>query len=320
MKERILIIQLRRVGDVIFTLPVIGTLRKHLPDARIDFLVEPPGDQMVRLHPGLNETLVYDKDRPLEWLMKIRRNRYDWVLDFHSNGRTLLLTLASGAPLRAGLDGPFTRRIVYTHRVRTTDSKYLPEQKLDVLRALGIPCEGWDWGLKIPEAEAVWAENLLDKSGVKAGDILVGLAPATRRPIRAWMEDRWAFVAEKLAAGSKKILLLWGPGEKDLAERVRGSIKNAPEGRVILPEETTLLQLAALIKSCSAVLAVDNGPKNMAVALGVPTLTLSGPTNPLSFAPHGDPRHLVVRPEGGDRMENIDAPRVYEGALKILAA
>lgn len=333
MKKKILIIQLRRVGDVIFTLPVIGALKKHLPDAHIDFLVESPGDQMARLHPDLSETLVYDSKHPLEWLLKIRQRKYDWVLDFHSNGRTLLLSLASGAPLRAGFNGPLTRKVVYTNLVQTTDQKYLPEQKLDVLRAIGIPCREWSWGLKIPRAEAEWAENFLKASGVKPGEILVGMAPATRRSIRAWKEDRWAQVAEKLAAESKKVLFLWGPGEKDLMERVRGLI-NAPEGRVILPPETSLLQLAALIQKCCAVLAVDNGPKNMAVALNVPTMTLSGPTNPMSFDPHGDPRHLVVRedslhciscglnlcPYGHECMENIAAPRVFESAEKVLAA
>ena len=72
VNKKILIIQLRRVGDVIFTLPVIGALKKHLPGAQIDFLVERPADQMTRLHPDLSETLVYDSSRPLEWLLKIR--------------------------------------------------------------------------------------------------------------------------------------------------------------------------------------------------------------------------------------------------------
>src|SRR5260221_4200370 len=99
--ERILIIQLRRIGDVVFTLPVIGALRERFPRAQIDFLVEPPSDQLVRRHSGLSETLVYEKDRPAAWLWKIRARRYDWVLDFHSNGRTLWLSFFSGARVRA---------------------------------------------------------------------------------------------------------------------------------------------------------------------------------------------------------------------------
>ncbi len=293
--KRILIIQLRRVGDVVFTLPVIGALRRQFPSAQIDFLVEKPGDQMVRLHPEINNTLVYDSSRPLRWLREIRSKKYDWVLDFHSNGRTLMLSAASGASVRAGFKGPISRQIVYTHSVPTTTDKYLPEQKLDILRALGVPCGGWTWGLRIPKEESLWAEQFLRESGVIPGEILIGLAPATRRPIRAWREERFAEVAEKLISESSKILFLYGPGEIDLIRQVKNGIKNGSTEKVIIPPEISLLKLAALIQKCGAVVAVDNGPKNMAVALDVPTITLSGPTNPLSFDPFEDPRHLVLR-------------------------
>ena len=332
VKKKILIIQLRRVGDVIFTLPVIGALRRHFPDAQIDFLVEKPADQAVRLHPDLNETLIYEAARPWAWLRTIRARQYDWVLDFHANGRTLLLSLASGAPLRAAFAGPLTRRLAYTHRVISSNSKYLPEQKLDILRALGVPCDNWTWGLKIPANERTWAENFLSDSGLKSGEALVGLAPATRRPIRAWKEERFAQVAERLIAESKKILFLWGPGEESLVERIRSMIKTRTPGKIIVPPAVPLLQLAALIERCEVVLAVDNGPKNMAVALNVPTVTLSGPTNPLSFDPHNHPRHAVIRedalaciscglnrcPYGHECMEHITADRAFQGLKAVL--
>src|SRR4051812_3515923 len=110
--KKILLIQLRRVGDVVFTIPMIGALKRQFPDSQIDFLVEKPSDQLVRLHPGLHEALVYGSDRPLHWIREIRRRRYDWVIDFHANGRTLILALFSGAPVKAGFEGPLTRRFV----------------------------------------------------------------------------------------------------------------------------------------------------------------------------------------------------------------
>lgn len=332
--EKILLIQLRRVGDVIFTLPVIGALRRHFPQAKIDFLTEKPSDQMVRLSPGLSECLVYEKDRPVHWIREIRSRKYDWVLDFHSNGRTLFLSLFSGAQVRAGLKGPLSRSLIYSHRVETTDQQYLPEQKLDVLRALGIPCEKWSWNLKIPGDEAAWAENFFAENGIAPSQPVVGLAPATRRPIRAWKEDRFAEVAANLLMASNHVLFLWGPGEKELVERVNGLIKR-PAGskyKILVPPEIPLLKLAALIKKCSAVLGVDNGPKNMAVALGVPSVTLSGPTNPLSFDPHGDPLHPVLRdadlfciscglnqcPYKHECMENISTATASQALRKLL--
>src|SRR4051812_19415278 len=133
----ILILQLRRIGDVLFTLPAAGALRRQFPQARIDFLTEKPSDQLARLNPNLSEVLVYDRERPVHWLKEIRARRYDWVIDFHANGRTLMLSLFSGAPLRAAFRGSATRRFVYNHLAETTDRKYIVEQKMDLLKSLG---------------------------------------------------------------------------------------------------------------------------------------------------------------------------------------
>ena len=161
--KKILVIQLRRVGDVVFTLPVIHVLRKNYPAAQIDFLVEKPADQLVRLNPYLSETLVYDKEEALDWIWKIRKKEYDLVLDFHSNGRTLILTLFSKARVRAGFKGPLTRQFVYNRFVNVNVQKYIVEQKLDLLRALDLPVQDWDWGLKIPEPEIQWAAAFFKK-------------------------------------------------------------------------------------------------------------------------------------------------------------
>jgi ADP-heptose:LPS heptosyltransferase len=332
--KKILIIQLRRVGDVVFTLPVAGVLRKNFPEARIDFLVEPPSDQLVRLNPRISRTLVYEKGRPAWWLKNIREQRYDWVLDFHSNGRTLLLTFFSGAPVRAGFKGPLSRRIAYTHSVPTGERKYIVEQKLEILKALGLDIGKWSWELEIPRKEMDWAENFLKSSGLGgAPGNLVGIAPATRRATRAWVPERFGEAARSLSRSSNPVVFLWGPGEKDLIDAIvkrassDGNLKN-----LVVPPETSLLQLSALVRKCSLVLAVDNGPKNIAVALKVPTLTISGPTHPLSFNPHDDPSHQILRdeelfciacelnrcPYGHECMENIGSESVIRKIRRML--
>lgn len=292
----ILILQLRRVGDVLFTLPAAGVLRRQFPRARIDFLTEKPSDQLARLNPHLNEVLVYDPGRPAFWLKEVRRRRYDWVIDFHANGRTLMLSLLSGAPVRAGFRGPATRRLAYNHLAETDNAKYIVEQKMDLLRSLGVRTDSWSWDLKLPEEETRWAEAFLSGAGVRPGTRIVGIAPASRRETRRWKAERFAEVASGLRKQGAAVMLLWGPGEKDLADAVAS--RSEGPGAAIVPPETSFLQLAALIERCSLVLAVDNGPKNTAVALGVPTVTIHGPTDPLSFNPHGDPAHAVVRDEG----------------------
>lgn len=329
---KILVIQLRRVGDAVLTLPVISILRRSFPSCKIDFLVEKPADQLIALNSDLDETLVYDKTNPISWIKYIRNQKYDWVLDFHSNGRTLILTFFSGAAVRAGFKGPITRRLVYNKQAATTDQKYLVEQKLELLKSLGLEVQGWSWNIKIPNQEIGWADSFLRGAGLNnRSRKLVGIAPATRRATRAWIPERFAELANYLLNQNHDILFLWGPGEKPIVEKIVQKVQNT-NGKVIIPPQTSLIQLSALIQKCSFIVAVDNGPKNIAVALGVPTLTIYGPTNPLSFNPHNDPAHLIVRddklfcigcglnscPYHHECMENIGSKTVIEKIKSLL--
>ncbi|MCR4294147.1 MAG: glycosyltransferase family 9 protein, partial [Elusimicrobia bacterium] len=101
----ILVVQLRRLGDVILTTPALEALKRKYPDARLDFLVEAPGAEAVAGHPAIDQVLIYDANSPwsaLDWAFKIRARRYDWVIDFLANPRTALLTALSGAKVKAG--------------------------------------------------------------------------------------------------------------------------------------------------------------------------------------------------------------------------
>ena len=99
---RILLIQPRAIGDVLCTTPIINYLKKAIPDARIDFLVEPLGKALLETHPGLNEVLIYDKKKAFQEILRVHRRRYDTVLDFMNNPRTAYLTAFSGASWRVG--------------------------------------------------------------------------------------------------------------------------------------------------------------------------------------------------------------------------
>jgi len=327
----ILIVQLRRIGDVLCTMPVIGVLRRSFPKAEIDFLVEEPSDQLVRLDPHLDGTLVYKKEEAWSWIRRVRAGRYDWVLDFHANGRTLVLTALSGAPVRAGFAGPVTRRLAYDRLIPGLPGGYIVEQKMELLKGLGVADRGWKWELPLPEAEKAWTESLLRESGISGSrQRIVGIAPASRRAARRWLPERFSEVMKELKSRGCHVVLLWGPGERDFVESLARAAGPDGAGRTLIPPPATLLQSSALIARCDLVLATDNGPKNIAIALGVPTVTVMGPTNPLSFNPHDDPAHVVLRddalfciacaknecPYGHECMEHVTARRAVD---KILA-
>src|SRR5688572_25520506 len=108
---RVLVVRLRLIGDVVFTTPVIGALRRAWPDAHLAYLIEPAAAPVVRHHPDLDEVILAPRSRgwrrvrdDLQLGLRLHRNRYDLVLDLHSGPRASWLSWLSGAPRRVGFD------------------------------------------------------------------------------------------------------------------------------------------------------------------------------------------------------------------------
>ena len=140
--------RLRLVGDVVFTTPAVHALRRHFPDARIDYLVEPAAAAIVRHSPDLDTVIEVARPRGLARLAydlrlarRLRRERYDLALDFHGGPRSAWLVRASGADERIGYDIP-GRRFAYTTRVPWHPSLVPPRHSVlnqwDLLTPLGL--------------------------------------------------------------------------------------------------------------------------------------------------------------------------------------
>lgn len=278
--EKILIIQLRRIGDVILTTPVIEMLRKNFPDARIDFLVEKPGAEILRGNPYLTRVHVYNTQKPLYWLKFIRSLRYDWVLDFLGNPRTAVLTLLSGADVKAGFEFPL-RGLVYNHRAGIKSGKRsVIEFKLDLLRYVGLSVHYTGPSMFLSEHEKQFALKFFHDNNIRHNGVLIGIAPAHRRTVRQWRPEYYARLCDFLIQKHDvKVILFWGPGEEDVVQRIKQEMKHEP----LIPSLISLREMAALIERCAMVIANCNGPKHMAEALRVPTLTIYGPTDPASW-------------------------------------
>ena len=118
---KFLLIQLRRIGDVLMTTPAIRLLRKSYPDADLTFLTESPSDQVLNENTNLQEILLYRKPESitesLRYYLNLRARNFDCVIDFYGNPRSALMTRFSGAPMRIGFDFR-GRSLAYTHPVK----------------------------------------------------------------------------------------------------------------------------------------------------------------------------------------------------------
>lgn len=273
----ILVIQLRRIGDVILTTPAVAALKKRFPRAEIDFLVEAPGAEALGGNPHLRAVLLYDG--ALSWIWQLRARRYDWVIDYLGNPRSAFLTAFSGATVKAGPAHVF-HRWAYNHKLIQSDAThYGAQEKIRVLKKLDVP-EDADFMPRVYLAER------------GAPDNLVGLVPASRKLTRQWPAASYAalgrLLRDRLGA---KIRVFWGPGERALAEEVA---RGVGDGAEVTAETRDLSAAAVLMKDCRLIVTNCNGPKHLAVALGVPTVTIHGSSDPKSWNPP-DPKHLVAR-------------------------
>lgn len=269
---------------MILTTPALEALKKRYPDAKLDFLVEAPGAEAVAGHPAIDETLVYDAAGPLSalrWALKIRRRRYDWVVDFLANPRTALITALSGATVKAG-PAHVRRRWAYNWLlVQPQKACYAALEKVRWLESLGVP-----------RGDAPVLPRLFLVKRPPSVANVVGLAPASRKKTRRWPAASYAALGRLLRdAHGCRLKVFWGPGERALAEEVARGIGAGAE---LIPETRTIAALAAEIASCRVLVSNCAGPKHVAVALGVPTVTIHGSSDPVSWTPV-HPAHRAVR-------------------------
>lgn len=335
---KVLIVQLRRIGDILLTTPVIAHLKKSYPGTSVHFLTEPMGRQVLETNPNVDRVWVYDRKRPWEMIQHVRAEHYDAVLDFMNNPRTAVLTLLSGARWRVGWRHGF-RRVFYNMTVPVPkEPEYVPVRKLRMLRAW-MDAAGLKSGephtirpelVLAPNDEAI-AQKWMRSENVKDGEFVV-LAPAHRHPIRSWRKDGFHNVGIKIAGKyQKRVYLAWGPGEESWMTDVRRGAENV----IGLLPMTTMREMAAIFKHAALVVTNDSGAMHTAVAVGTPTVTIYGPTRPIDWNPSLAGQgpddialnaseldclgcHLDSCPIGHLCMKNLPDERVLAACEKIL--
>ena len=312
-------IQLRRIGDTVLCTPAIRALHERFPDARIDVLAERPADEALLAHPLIDRLLVAPRRglrATLAFIRLLRRERYDWTIDYLSNPRSAQFAFVSGARIRVGLNR-FGRRWAYTHRVieEPADADlYAADLRLEILRQLGVPAVGH--ALEIYSDRAAPAETARVRQLVDGlARPRIAIAVGGGNPAKRYAADLSAQLVTLLQASGYSCLLTSGPGESEFAEAV---LRELPSPIPHLAN-ARVPTLAALYRLVDLYLGADSSPKHIAVACGLPTVTLFGPGNPANWTASADPRHLVVAPSCPDRPRCVESVCAQRGCLRRVA-
>lgn len=337
--DRILIIKLRAIGDVILATPVIDNLRAAYPEAEIDFLTEPPAAPIVANHPALHDVLVFDRKADARWgglaynarfLAHLRRRRYDLVFDLFGNPRSALMARISGARHRVGF--AFRgRKYAYNHVVPPRgDRIHEVLFNLDALQFLDIPIRTSRPRVELSTADRRFADDFWRRHGLE-GQRVAGLNCSGGWYTKRWPLASFARLGDRLVADfGLRILLPWGPGELTDVEQVRDLMQH----EALVAPPTTLLQLGAMLARLDLLVSNDSGPMHLAAATGTPVVGIYGPTRPELQGPWGE-QHSFVRKEGlpclgcngvtckiqtHDCMQQLSVDEVYQQITSAFAA
>jgi heptosyltransferase I len=294
--NRVMIVMMSAVGDVVHVLPVINALKRHKPDMHIAWVVQPGPASLIRGHPGVDELIIFDRALGARAYLDIRRQLaarpVDVVLDLQVYLKAGIVTAFARAPNKLGFDRArardlnwlFTNRKIPPHRT----GQHVQDQYLEFLAALGVPAEPIVWNLGPWAAERGAQRSFYATVERPVAAIVV----ATSNPHKDWVPERWAEVAELLYSDYGLQPVLVGgttPRERASEHRIR---LRAPHARSALG--SGLRGLVGIIDGADVVLSPDTGPLHMAVALDRPVVSLMGYTNPKRTGPYRRFQDLVV--------------------------
>lgn len=282
MLDRVLLIQLQQLGDVLLSSVLLEDLRQALPNARIDYLTRAKPALLLNHNPHPSEVVIYDGDHPLRMMGVVRRRHYNAIVDAQSNPRSAQLVLTSGAARRVGfaISGPW--RLVYTDTVpRETDPKDgVIRERQRLVERLGLAVTHRAPRLYLSEEERVRGQAEAAALAAEPGAPRVGLVLSAGSPPSVWPAERFAELAMRLRKGGMAPLVLKTIGDDDAVARFEAAATGVP--RADVPQIRRFLGFLAAL---DLVVCANSGPAHFAMALGIPTVTLYGPT----YAAHWSP-------------------------------
>src|SRR6266404_9111255 len=294
----ILLLQLKRIGDLILTTPAIGALRDKFPDASISLVVSAAVKELLPAITGIDKVFeVRGKtDDALDWIA-LSLGKFDYCLDFTRNDRSSFLTFLSGARKRITSDHPNLRTKLrarsYNEFVAApVGDLHTVDYHLGLLKPLGIENASRAIRLRLPDETAARANALLRTANV--GEDFVCFHPGSARSEKFWDAKRWTEVIDHCASETGMSCILTG-GRSSIEQAQIASIKAAAKSKPIdLSGKTNLLTLAALVRKARLLVTVDSAPMHFAAAWETPQVVLFGPTNPYHWHPRSESAMVLL--------------------------
>lgn len=310
--RNILIVQLGDIGDVVWAIPSFLAVKEAHPQAKVSLLLREGIADLLAFEPSVHKVfsvpkrsgnLVKNVLSQLLLIMKLRKEKFDMVIDQRSDDRGAIMTWLAGAPVRIGQYYsfvPFWRNLMFTHLIDPPPLKErnygAAEQTLRILRGMGIIARNTIPKIVVHNEILQRSRNILTQNSCFTDNekriTWITINPFSRWAYKEWAYDKWGKIIDWLwEEFSLTSVIVGAPSEK---MKARELVQSCSGHFVNLVGQTTLAELAGVLKLSGLHIGVDSAAPHIAAAVGTPTVTIYGPSDWREWAPIGENHRVVV--------------------------
>jgi len=333
--DKILIIRLSSIGDIVLSSALIRVLRKKFTNAKIDFIVKKEFSELLKFNPYLTNVIEFDASKGFKELLRLKKQilkeRYDLIIDIHNNLRSIFLRTFSGAKVVKINKRIFKRFLLVKFKINLYKNAIpVAERYIEPVLQFSIKNDNQGVELFVPDDVI---ESAKIKIAFSNSNLYIAFSPSAKHETKRWLAERFAELGDKLAEKfNAKIILLGGIEDIERCAKVEKMMKHTP---INLCGKTSLLESSAILSLCKLLVTNDSGLMHIGSAMKTKIVAIFGSTvKEFGFFPYGTESIVIEKPVkcrpcshiGRDKcpkghfkcMRDIEVEEVFQACVKLL--
>jgi lipopolysaccharide heptosyltransferase II len=297
---KILIIQPSRIGDIVFSLPLLAAIKKKYPNSRISWIVDERCAEILENNPNLENIFIWNKKlfsfkyyKNLK--CKLKKHKFDLSIDLHGLAKSAILVIFANAKFKiasSSTNGMRELSWMFSREIKSSDSgQHCVERHLEVAKFLDCTYDVGDanyLSVAISKKDFEEVSGKLAKEGILRVNNMIGIHPGGGWISRRWGSYKFASLAKKLKIELDAEIVLvggkeGGASEKGLSKEI---LDNSQVKIIDMAGKFTLKELCAFLKMCKVFVGNESGPMHIATALNIQSVAILGPTNARRTGPY----------------------------------
>lgn len=280
---KILVINIKYLGDLVVSTPAIRSLHQAYPSAEIVMLIRKGFETFFENNPNINRTILFDPGlkgnsgfnnflKGIKFLISLRREKFDTVIVLHPGDRTAFWAWFSGAKIRiAPRNQNFSFLFNLKVDVEENSINYI-DYYSRIISSYNVSIDSDRTEIFFSEDDTEWTDHFFAENHFESKDFIIGIHPGASEPSKIWKRENFILLIDRLIQNPGiKLVILEGPREKEICSALKSTFK---ESMKIGFTDAGINRTAALIKKCNLFITHDTGTRHLAVAAGTPALIL----------------------------------------------